>query len=295
MKTPKFTTSDLLMGIEWEPQFTLLNYPKSMIAFANTTDPTKQNQLLVESGSGFVVIYNKPGVGYHQGAGFIDKKYKNMYCDGYNVEVYTNPVPLSDIKTEISKATETLKQFTNSVALKYGPTGVFLPMTRIRVVEDNGATHNLQDQVADNPLGGYGKDLFLLPSKHVNFSLPYYNDKTGKRKPKTFCDYVLNQPMFKEIVGANGSITGNLRLHINVAYDFNDYEKAAELVIEYANQGLFGYVYKKRTVKMVKEIRTLISSLQVKLVDLYLHKRMKKPLFLGYVRNNGFVQIKELV
>ena len=279
MKTPKFTTSDLLMGIEWEPQFTLLNYPKSMVGFVTTTDPALQNRQVFASD--FITIYSKPGVGYHQGMDFIGKKYKNMYCDGYNVEVYTNPVPLSGIKTEILKATETLKQFTNAVALKHGPAGVFLPMTRVEESTDI--------------YGDYDKTLCLSPSKHVNFSLTYYNDKIGERKPKMFCSYRLNHPGFKEIIGACGIITGGLRLHINVAYDFTEYEKLAELVIEYANQGLFEYVYKKRTAKTAKEIRSLTHSLQVKLVDLYLQKKMKKPLFLGYVRNSGFVQIKELV
>lgn len=104
-----------LIGIEWEPQLTLLNYPKRMISVGGGPYMSKVRvDFISEDGFEDVCYLFLPG------------KYAR-YRDSDNLEFRTNPVKFEDLKKEIKRVQDEMENVVKEIAKEVGPTGIFLP------------------------------------------------------------------------------------------------------------------------------------------------------------------------
>ena len=104
-----------LIGIEWEPQLTLLNYPVKAIHIHLSDNSMTDIVNHDEKCEKYVIIYlsNKYSV-------YIDKAVEN-------IELRTDPVKLDDLNTEIQKCQKVMEDIVKDIAKVAGPTGIFLP------------------------------------------------------------------------------------------------------------------------------------------------------------------------
>ena len=106
-----------LIGLEWEPQLTLLNYPNRsvFIMSGEHIDNTIHLETLEKE-----VIFCKCVYIY------LPKEYqKNI--DNSNLEFRTPPVSFEELPKEIEKAQTEMENLIKAIAKELGPTGVFLP------------------------------------------------------------------------------------------------------------------------------------------------------------------------
>lgn len=127
---------DFIIGIEWEPQLTLLRYPRSAV------------NVVADSGDRIMLRVGKETITVKVGI--------NDYSLGVdtavsNIEIRTLPVPVSKLKEETRRVYLLLQEFIVRMAKQVGPVGVFLPETYHRE--------------------GVPEALLIAPSKHVNFDL----------------------------------------------------------------------------------------------------------------------------
>jgi hypothetical protein len=206
-----------LIGIEWEPQFTLLRYPNHSVYFKVTkkrkpfihleyTSPEiyKLEQtfkrVFVELPlsynvklSNFVALKN-----WH-----IKNPYRYVSIDNINFEVITKPVTLDKLPNEMVKADQHLKKFCLKIEKLVGPLGVFLPTWELG---------------------------FSQPSKHVNISSKKemeFIDIGGKFLRETL---KIAHNGFSSTINFKGECRiHQRRLHITVPYNFTDYKGLMEL------------------------------------------------------------------
>jgi len=101
-----------LIGIEWEPQLTLLNYPNKAIYIH-----------LSENFRTDIVNYDEKCVVI-----FLSLKYSG-YTDKVvaNIELRTDPVKLENLPIEIHNCQKVMEDIVKDIAKIVGPVGVFLP------------------------------------------------------------------------------------------------------------------------------------------------------------------------
>ena len=101
-----------LIGIEWEPQLTLLNYPNKA-AYIHLSENSQTD--IVNCDEKCVVIFLSDKYSY-----YTDKAVEN-------IELRTDPVKLEDLPAEIQKCQKVMEDIVKDIAKVAGPVGVFLP------------------------------------------------------------------------------------------------------------------------------------------------------------------------
>lgn len=269
----------LLIGIEWEPQFTLLKYPNYMVYFRTTKkrkssvsrNPNNSSSSInlgymgISNGDGRTKIiyvniapsydiWNATKVASHNMTK--SSPYRYLSIDNINFEVITKPVRIGRLQKEIGKAGKKIEEFCLLIYDLIGDAGIFLP----------------------NWEKGFNK-----PSKHINISAPnpfiliYESDEK-------FLKYVRSSK--DKGFGSKVEIKGECykhsnRVHLTVPYNFTDYE---ELL------GLFN----KQHIN--------ISTIQFYLYKWSLDNPMprikgtkKKGIFLGYTSKNKYNTVSSLI
>ena len=108
-----------LIGIEYEPQLTLLNYPEMPIHILY--DPFQSAQDFTCKYSHNDNLKSKCDV-----IMFVPYKYKTM-ADNTNIEFRTPPVKLEDLPAAIKTEQDKMETLVKEIAKSQGPTGIFLP------------------------------------------------------------------------------------------------------------------------------------------------------------------------
>ncbi|HLE87626.1 MAG TPA: hypothetical protein VI727_08155 [Candidatus Brocadiaceae bacterium] len=101
-----------LIGIEWEPQLTLLNYAGKEV-YVHMSKNLQTN--IVNNNEKCVVIFLS-----NKYSGYIDKAVEN-------IELRTDPVKLEDLNTEIQKCQKVMEDIVKDIAKVARPVGIFLP------------------------------------------------------------------------------------------------------------------------------------------------------------------------
>ncbi len=262
--------TDFLIGIEWEPQFTLLRYPNHSVYFK--TSLRRRASVIAEYGG--VGIYaqddSQKRVTVDLAATYdiwtaskvaeYNARHKSPYrytsTDGKNFEVITKPVPLDKLGSEIISAEKHLKNFCEKVVDLTGPLGVFLPMW------DSG---------------------FGQPSKHVNISNEAglsITRGTGKILSKKLSE--LSSKGFFSNINLKGDCTKHRnRLHVTVPYNFTDYDKLLKLC-------------EGKSVTEAKLI-TFLYEWSVKHPMEFMNNSKKRGIFLGFVSKKKYNRLHSLI
>lgn len=226
---------DCLIGLEWEPQFSLLEFPKQFISFIRKENLDfwmyyPDSEILTISGNSDILICTCIPISSEKHFKYIFIALSDEYVPLYypkssqnyltvdravfNLEIRTQPVRLELIKDHSEFCTEYLKHFVEDLSQFTNGVGVLMPVTATPI----GPSHS-------------------FPNKHVNISFPneasYIKrfSEVGENMWKWFyngytsSDY-LKLRHFKTHVCIKYSMTSHSaqRLHIMVPYNFNDYE-----------------------------------------------------------------------
>lgn len=179
-----------LVGIEWEPQLTLLNAPNCPVYVYPDFGATN-----------FSLLENE-GIAYLQ----VPTKYHHV-IDVRNVEFRTPPVSLEELPQTCKEANEYMKGVIKEIARDVGAVGVFFPQSGIDSPEDSN----------------------VLPHKHVNISFPVHCIPglfSLRPLPDTYC-VLSDLPSLNYLVKLSPYYEC-FRLHIRVPYQFKDYEGLVE-------------------------------------------------------------------
>jgi hypothetical protein len=234
---------DALIGIEWEPQLTLLEFPSRIISVISRLNLdlwgyTKTSSVLSAVGDpDFLMVYNFKLSGDNHSSIFvsIDESYAPFYYSGYteprylgvdnsmnNVEIRTRPVKLDLLKEHSDCCTEYLRHFVGDLSLLTKGVGVFLPA----VSTTPGLFYS--------PHSG--------PNKHVNISFPEapghieifkeYNHSLwnwfSERMVLPGTEYCKLANFKTHITTKPSNTSDYCRLHIMVPYNFTGYEELIE-------------------------------------------------------------------
>ena len=112
-----------LIGIEWEPQLTLLNYPNMAIC------PHRDGRhKLISTQIGRVETVTDDNMMTATDGIFLylpSKYFKNI--DNFNLEFRTQPIKLEDLPAAIKTEQDKMEALVKDIAKSQGPTGIFLP------------------------------------------------------------------------------------------------------------------------------------------------------------------------
>lgn len=262
-------TEGILIGIEWEPQFTFLNWPKHSVYIKNTKSrkgkvyPEPDQTILVKLEPCYQRVTVEVPPSFHVGRSTnvasnnwdANNQYQYTSIDGTNFEVITKPVKIEKLPSEIMKADKHLKDFCIKLVKLSGPLGVFLPNWE------------------------YG---FGIPSKHINISLDNVtlDMKSDRRFMKSRIGW--NDKGFVSKLDIKGECRlHQSRIHITVPYNFNDYS------------GLLDFFKQSRINK--SDIMTYIYKWSVKHPMPVIPGTKKHAIFLGYIKNNEYIKLNGLV
>jgi hypothetical protein len=229
---------DALIGIEWEPQLTLLEFPNQVITVIKKSNldhwghlktgvilsVTRDSSLMVynfqilEDGpsSVFVTIDDSYDPSYYGGCSI--PKYLGVDDSMSNLEIRTRPVKLELLKDHLDFCTEYLGHFVEDLSLLTKGIGVFLPTA---IGQALSQTHS-------------------SPNKHVNISFPinpgymkYFKEASNSlwswfSEQVTIIDYNKLSNFRTHVNGKPSDTQDYCRLHIMVPYNFNDYDGLVE-------------------------------------------------------------------
>lgn len=231
---------DALIGIEWEPQLTLLDFPNQEISVIRKLNLDmrgylKTSKILSSVGNSNLMVYNLQLSGCSHSSIFIsiDDSYTPSYYDGCslprylgvddsmnNTEIRTRPVKLELLKDHSDFCTEYLGHFVEDLSLLTKGVGVFLPVK----VDEKGlpqmhSSPNKHINISFPEPPGY-----LLRFKENNYNLWHWFSEQAMLleyfKLKNFRTHTTSKPSDID--------TGQCRLHIMVPYNFTDYNKLVE-------------------------------------------------------------------
>lgn len=116
---PTITEEDLVVGMEWEPQFTLLNFPQCRVEVLSAVDVDRAAVWVSPQGGVVDLIIPEHFLSRRIG---IDEAVGNL-------EVRSVPVPVSgrDWVGEVAQCQAALEALVCTLAEAVGPVGVFLP------------------------------------------------------------------------------------------------------------------------------------------------------------------------
>lgn len=263
-------SNEFLIGIEWEPQFTLLNYPNHSVYFKNTT--RRKSSIIVENNAGGIYANETSNLrvvvdlastfdvwqATRVAANNADKSsaYKYTSTDGKNLELITRPVTPDKLQSEIEKVETKLRVLCEQLVGTTGPLGVFLP--------------------AWDP--GFGQ-----PSKHINIS-----SKEGivlrKGQMKSLSTKIaeLNATgFFSSICLKSECRKHRQRIHVTVPYNFTDYNRLLKFFSNnIAHEAkIITYIYEWSVVNPMP----------------YMWKTQKQGIFLGYIHKKRYNRVEGLL
>ena len=253
--------NNFLIGIEWEPQFTLLDYPNHTVYFKITKrrksfiytqhDTPNTDRVTIEVPPSYNTWRSTNVSSNNMNK---NNRYKYTSIDQTNFEVITKPVPIEKLTSEIIKADKHLKEFCINLSKLSGRLGVFLP--------------NWQ----------YGS-----PSKHINIS-----DKQGiefiTNSDVDFYSEVrnLNTKGFHSKIEMKGECRSHKeRVHLTVPYNFTDYNRLLEIFYKDTvnKSDILFYLYRwslKYPVPFIKGTR-------------------KRGIFLGFTEKSRYIKVSGLL
>jgi hypothetical protein len=260
---------NVLIGIEWEPQFTLLKWPTYPVYIKNTKKrigsviPQYFNADGYISKSSYqrvsVEVPASYGVWRSTNAAYNNWNRKNPYrymsIDGTNFEIITKPVKIEKLSSEIKKADKHLKEFCGKLFKLTGPLGVFLPNWEF----------------------GYG-----VPSKHVNISLDdmLLLPKSDNKFLKSLIGF--KDRGFVSKIDLKGEChTHQSRVHITVPYNFDDYD------------GLLDFFQKTKINK--SDIMFYLYQWSIKHPMPFMSNTDKKGIFLGHFSKKEYIKVNGLL
>jgi len=115
---PPISEQGMVIGMEWEPQLTLLDYPRKAVHVKIANQIRKP--FAEDCGARSIILY-------------IPRIFQTprMQVDigATNIEIESQPVLLADWEEELIVCEQALQDFITQLALHVGPIGVFLPRT----------------------------------------------------------------------------------------------------------------------------------------------------------------------
>ena len=176
---------DLLVGIEWEPQLTLEEYPQKKVFVFEPYHLDKTATCGVDDCFGEKVVSLCPFYG--------SKKYSRISYDMpvHNLEVRTNPVTLRELPDEIAECQKQLAEFVIDLAKDVGGVGVFLPRSERKKMRDRR---------------------YLNISKHLNLSVDI------ERYTPTFPKRDVDLEEGIQIKASDPGYPSSHRLHLKIPY-----------------------------------------------------------------------------
>lgn len=182
-----------LIGIEWEPQLTLLNYPKKKVDIRVLSSISEISTASKSKGNDACCL-------------FLPEKYKK-YVDVDNLEFRTKPVKFDDLKDEIKRVQDGMETVVKEIAKEVGPVGVFLPGDPCtKHVNISGIHHLGPSEIKEGEFG-----------ERIHIRVPYsYNDYMDIKSWSVFRD-IFSQVHIKPIL-LGYSMTGET------------YERRSELI-----------------------------------------------------------------
>lgn len=239
---------DAYVGIEWEPQLTLLNYPRLSV-YVLMRSLSEDIKIEVKNMDNpfysHISLFIPPYL-------FSGTKRIGIDKTVMNLEVRSRPVKLDNLKDEIEKCNMELAHFIEKLSSYVGPVGVFIPSLYYKDCLSNHCN-------------------ILVLTKHVNVSLcPIY-----LRNKPVHAGYIMyDEDMNKKYELSNKGkfhycefdffwdkcyrldYLESQRMHVKVSYLFNDYEslvsailnRESKYIIRYDNydQKLIGYCKKDK-------------------------------------------------
>jgi hypothetical protein len=271
-----FTIDDLVIGIEYEPQFTFLRYPNHRVDFVENDHVVSKSAdrfvadfvmeprsilpivIIAVNTKVIIAVNTNYYPRYIQLDGKVRKLFRNISVDRTNLEIKTNPTCLRNLRFEIEAADLCLQDYTVMLKQNVGSTGIFFPRSRLCleemvVVPIESSNYMYRFSLDKRRIALDSKPVLIkpfiktsyrkfelgkfTPSKHVNISFERYRN----RRIKAWTG--VNNTSYRGILFKNitGSIHG--RLHLTVPYNFTDYEGLANVVVDCANNGLFDNVH----------------------------------------------------
>lgn len=112
-----YNLSDVKIGLEFEPQFTCLQYAKTEIWFAKL-GKDRWRATGYESRGMEVQVPNQ----------FLSSK---LFVDCSNIEIITDPVYLNELDLELTNSYKVLQEFVKNFSEFIGPVGCFLPRSKV--------------------------------------------------------------------------------------------------------------------------------------------------------------------
>lgn len=239
VKAKKVTQEDcdrIVIGIEYEPQVTLLRYPNLPVHFGRSTQESVSKVVYKDQDE----IQHEHVVVYLEHENELASLYSNVihrYKSGVdlsgdmygNIEIRTEPCYLKDLPAELKRMTEALAQFTHDVAQYAGPIGVFLPPANVHIPRYVRKRRHLQPMQWRDAAE---KKLYL--TKHISLS---YTLKWSEIK---ICHALFENMREKTLLNDD-----SFRHHYRVPYLWSDY---ATLIRKHAQDHVeFLYPWKKET------------------------------------------------
>jgi hypothetical protein len=193
---------DALIGIEWEPQLTVLEYPQKSIYAIKKSQLDIDRIEFAKGDSDLMIVHYKLPSGYKEGyltyLAIDDDYYPSYYYKGYNyfdvdpgsnnIELRTHPVKLEMLKDHIEFCTNYLSHVTEDISSYSKGIGVFLPVSNIGCMHSN-------------------------PSKHVSISFPAKLGYLGKFNE---FDYSLWKWLNPDLDRIGHSTLKNFKTHVAV-------------------------------------------------------------------------------
>jgi hypothetical protein len=207
-----------LIGIEWEPQVSLQNYPNNPVSLVwrncQAIKVLQQKDHILQKDQVVLSIPNS-----------LEKAFdiKNMYIDVNNMEIYTDPVDIKHLSAEIAKRDKLLKEFWVLVASHINQMiGVFLPASNKEpfVTKHVNISYSVKSEVAKRLIKGY----YAGRQHNKQRQNPYM--------PQTLIKYVDDS-------------YHNQRVHITVPYNFQHYEALYKSYLEVYHRALLRDVFIK--------------------------------------------------
>lgn len=272
---------DALVGIEWEPQLTLLDHPNLIVSIVYKSildywDYSPYSQVLSVKGYSDILVmrcklHDNPKesvfiaidpeyIPSYYGKG----KYPYLTIDGpmSNIEIGTSPVKLDMLNDQIEFCTNYLTHFVEDLALYSKGAAAFLPVSETKT----GRSSN--------------------PNKHVNLSFPNKIGFIGEFNEYIkglwkWCYSGLSSMGYYQLDSFRTNITtkkstinkDGMRLHIMVPYNFTDYHTLAR------------HAYKIWTEKREDNLRELLIGLFCYLDHWYLMNEQKDPILICHAKD----------
>lgn len=271
---------EVLVGIEWEPQFTLLEFPNLPVEFRSTCESPYKPFLKIDKNKKIITVYVSKYLFDKYTSGRWPTEHFFVSTDEvkHNLEVRTYPTSPEKLSEQINFCNDYLGKFMTILGghTKSGA-GVFLPITGLHNEEDIGFMDEL-DQ--------YRFIRHHTPSKHFSISfnkvsepptIINWSDSLALELSKSkeyaslsnFKSFIMCKPAYS-VDKAYG-----LRIHINIPYNFTQYEKLIPLA---------GKLWTSTNSNWLGSYLSLARYID----DWYKKNKQSEPIFVGYAKKDKY-------